>query len=149
MNIESLTVPVLALAARADTVLEAGTAPLRNEAKGYFVRPHHVLSAVTGSSAAGLMTTGPGFLAPPGSYEVDFLLRAPAPTGTVATVSVRDIAAGTVLATHDVPASDMAASNDWTRVTLTAVVPAGCHVLDFETAWSATSNLDVAAIRVR
>ncbi|MDB4997615.1 MAG: hypothetical protein JWM74_5047 [Myxococcaceae bacterium] len=149
MNIESLTVGVLALGARADSVFEAGSAPLKSEAKGYFVRPHHVISAVTGTSTAGLVTTGPGFAAPPGSYDVDFFLRAPSPTGTVATVSIRDTTTSTVLATHDVPASEMAASNAWTRVTLTAVVPAGCHVLDFDTAWTGTANLDVAAIRVR
>jgi hypothetical protein len=95
------------------------------------------------------MTTGPGFAAPPGTYEVDFFLRAPSPTGTIATVSVRDATTSSVLATHDVLASEMATANAWTRITLTATVPAGCHRLDFDTAWSGTANLDVAAIRVR
>jgi hypothetical protein len=150
MNTESMAVGALALGARANSVFEPGVAPMTNDANNYFVRPYHALSAVTGLSQAGKMTAGPGFRAPAGTYQVDFLLRAPQPTGTVATVDVYDAVSNTVLASHDVGANEMATGNQWTMITLSAVtVPAGCNRIELRTTWPGTANLDVGPIRVR
>ena len=46
INTESIAVNVLGLGAGAIHVFEAGQAPLQMENNNYFVRPHHVLSAV-------------------------------------------------------------------------------------------------------
>jgi hypothetical protein len=150
INTETVAAQVLGLGARANAVFEPGVAPLTNDPNGYFVRPYHVLSAVSSAgSQPGYMTNGPGFYAPQGTYTVDFRLRAPAPTGTVATVSVQDVVSGTVLASHDVAASEMASGNQWTQISLVAAVPAGCNQLALRTHWSGSGNLDVGPIRVR
>ncbi len=149
MNIESLAAGVLALAARANSVLEPGVGPMTSDAGTYFLRPYHVLSAVTGMSQPGYMTRGPGFEAPPGAYVVEFLLRAPMPAGTMATVDVYDAASGSVLAAHDVTAAEMGTGNTWTPITLPATIGSTCNRIEFRTRWTGTSNLDVGAIRVR
>jgi hypothetical protein len=124
--------------------------PLSNDPNGYFLRPYHALSAVgSAGSTPGYMTRGPGFTAPPGTYAIDFRLRAPSPTGTVATISVYDSATKTVLATHDVAAAEMTPGNLWTQLTLTPIVPSGCHTIELRTYWTGTGNLDVGPVRVR
>jgi hypothetical protein len=149
MNIESLTAAVLALGARAGTVFEPGVSPMQRDSNGYFLRPYHALSAVTGMSTAGMMTKGPGFEAPAGSYKVDFHLRAPQPSGTVAALQIYDALTSTILTSHDVDASEMAPNNQWTVVTLDADIAAGCHEIELRTIWPGAENLDVGSIRVR
>jgi hypothetical protein len=150
INTETVACQVLGLGARANSVFEPGVAPLSNDPNHYFLRPYHALSAVgSAGSTPGYMTRGPGFAAPAGTYAIDFRLRAPSPTGTVATLSVYDSASKTVLATHDVAAGEMTPGNLWTQITLTATVPSGCHTLELRTNWSGTGNLDVGPIRVR
>jgi len=151
INTETVAANVLGLGARANSVFEPGTAPLASDAKGYFLRPYRALSAVASAgSQPGYMTRGPGFAAPAGAYAVDFRLRAPSPSGTVATLSVYDDASGTVLATHDVAASEMATGNLWTEITLDVTVPAAaCTLIELRTYWTGTGNLDVGPIRVR
>jgi len=147
INTETVAAQVLGLGARANSVFEPGVLPLTNDANEYFLRPFHALSAVVGLSQPGYMTRGPGFLAPPGTYAVDFRLRAPTASGTVATVSVTDGSAN-VLATQDVGAAQVAASNAWTEVTLSVTVTGPCTLLDLRTYWTGTSNLDLGPVRV-
>jgi hypothetical protein len=149
MNVESVVVGVLALGARANAVFEPGVPPMASDASSYFVRPYHAISAVVGLSQPGLMTKGPGFLAPPGTYQFDFALRAPSPTGTVATLEVYDAAADRVLASHDVASSEMVTGNQWTRITVAATVSSACNRIELRTRWTGTGNLDVGPIRVR
>jgi hypothetical protein len=150
INTETVASEVLGLGARANSVFEPGVAPLTDDANGYFLRPYHVLSAVASAgSVPGYMTRGPGFRAPPGTYAVDFRLRAPSPTGTVATISILDDVSGAVLATEDVSAAEMATGNLWTEITVNITVTSPCAVLELRTYWSGTGNLDVGPIRVR
>jgi hypothetical protein len=150
INTETVAAEVLGLGARSNSVFEPGVAPLSSDAQGYFLRPYHALSAVgSAGSQPGYMTRGPGFQAPPGAYAVDFRLRAPAPTGTVATVSVYDDVTGAVLASHDVAAAEMATGNLWTEITVSFTVTAPCSQIELRTYWSGSGNLDVGPIRVR
>jgi hypothetical protein len=122
---------------------------MRMADRNYYVRPHNVLSAVSGLSSPGHMTYGPYANVPAGSYQVDFFLRSPQPVGKMATLDVYDSNAGVVLASRDVQAADMVQGNDWTRITLNVPVTNARNSLEFRTWWWGTSNLDVAAIRVR
>jgi hypothetical protein len=149
MNIESIACNVLALGATTNTVFEAGLPPLTADNNQYFLRPHHVLSGVTGLSQAGFMTRGPGWTIPTGTYQVDFFLRAPSPVGKMATVDVRDTISGNVLVSGDVNAADMASGNTWTQITLPVFVTSANTQIELRTYWYATANMDVAAIRIR
>jgi hypothetical protein len=150
INIETVACDVLGLGARSSSVFEPGVAPLSSDPGGYFLRPYHVLSAVgSAGSKPGYMTLGPGFQASPGAYTVDFRLRAPSPTGTVATLSIYDDVTSAVLATHDVAAADLATGNEWTEISVPVTVSAPCTRIELRTYWTGTGNLDVGPIRVR
>jgi hypothetical protein len=152
INTETIACEVLGLGAAANTVLEPGVAPLSSDANGYYPRPYHALSAVVlamGGSQPGYMTLGPGFQAPPGTYQVDFRLRAPAPADGLATVSVKDDVSGSTLVSHDVAGSELATGNMWSEITVTVPVTAPCNQLDLRVYWHGGSNLDVGPIRVR
>ncbi len=157
INTETVAAEVLGLGARSNSVLEPGVAPPSSDPNGYFLRPYHALSAVVldeGGSQPGYITKGPGFQAPPGSYEVDFRLRAPAPSAGVVTVSVYDDVSQAILATHDVTAAELldadgGANNTWVEVTVNVTVTAPCNQLELRTYWHGGSNLDVGPIRVR
>ncbi len=151
MNIESLAVSVLGLGAGAAATFEPGVLPMRADAT-FFVRPHHVISAVAGMSSPGLLTDGPGLFVAPSAqpYEASFFLRAPSPTGTMAHLEIADELTGAVLASRDVAAADMAAANAWTRITLSfAPPPAACNRIALRTRWTGAANLDAGPIRVR
>jgi hypothetical protein len=149
INTESTAVNVLALGAGAVDVFEAGKTPLQMSSSSYFIRPHNVLSAVQGVSSPGYMTYGPDHNYPVGTYLVDFLLRAPSPTGTMATIDIIDSQNNQILAARDVLGSSMTAGNDWTRVTLPISVTNSINSLEFRIYWYGTANMDIAAIRVR
>jgi hypothetical protein len=149
MNTESISTNVLSLGAGALQVFEAGQAPLLMSDNNFFVRPHHVLSAVKDVSAPGYLTYGPGQNYLPGSYQVDFFLRAPDPLGTMATIEVFDSQTNQVLASQDVLADHMTNGNDWTRITLHYAVSASDNRVEFRIYWHGTANMDISAIRVR
>ena len=149
MNTESIAANVLGLGANALQVFEAGQAPLQMSNNNYFVRPHHVLSAVKDVSAPGYLTYGPDLHYLPGYYEVDFFLRAPHPLGRMASIDVFDSQTNQVLASQDVLASTMAVGKDWTRITLNFSVTSLDSRLEFRAYWHGTADMDVAAVRVR
>lgn len=146
INTESVAVAVLALSGHGRLLYEAGRAPLTSD-PSYYLRPHQVLSAVVGLSKAGYMVSGPGVGLVAGAHRIEFLLRAPSPTGQVAVLDVRDAAAGAVLGQQAVGAGDMAAGNRWTRLSLRVTVPVGGK-LEFRVYWPGACNLDVAYVRV-
>jgi hypothetical protein len=150
INTESVTVNALALGASSKYVFEAGRAPLLSSAGGYFLRPHNVLSAdISGGSRPGHMTYGPYWTLPVGTYDVDFFLRAPSPSGAVATVDVYDSSTGQVLVSRVLNSADLTSGNRWTRVTLRAQVSNPSNSLELRVWWHGGSNLDVACIAVR
>jgi hypothetical protein len=149
INTESIAINVLGLGAGAIHVFESGQEPLRVENQNNFVRLDHVLSAVKEFSNPGYMTLGPDQNYPPGSYVVDFFLRAPAPLQTMATIDVLDAQSNQVLVSRDIPASAFAVGNDWTRVTLNFTLTHSDNRMEFRTYWHGTANLDIAVIRVR
>lgn len=149
INTETTAVNVLALGAGAVDVFEAGKAPMRWANNQYFLRPHNVLSAVTGLSSPGHISYGPYRQYPLGNYTADFLLRSPPPVGTMATLDVYDAERNLFLAQQSVAASSMVGGNRWTRVSLNFSVSAIGNSLEFRTFWHGTANLDVAAVRVR
>ncbi|MGK5085105.1 hypothetical protein WDW37_17595, partial [Bdellovibrionota bacterium FG-1] len=153
INIESLAVNALALGADASWVFEAGQEPLRKSQEGgYFLRPHHVLSAITEGptpSRPGYLSDGPGMSVPLGAYHADFFMRSPAPRENIALVEVYDSVSDQVLAQNTVVASDMKAGSHWTRISLPFKVDHQGNVLEFRTYWYGTSNVDLALIRVR
>ena len=142
-------------------VLEAGVAPLQMANNNYYLRvaeehgdpvDQYVLSAVKGvavESKAGFMTYGPYWQYPLGSYTVDFFLRAPAPTGKMATVEVYNANNGQFLAQKAVQANELADNNAWSRISLPITVTDVNNRLEFRVYWHGTTNLDVAAIRIR
>ncbi len=147
INTESTAVNALALGANALEVFEADSPPLR-QGKGFFARPHHVLSAVKDLSPRGLMLYGPGWERPPGQYRIDFLLRSSAPQGRIARLEAYDPAERKVLATKTLSARHLKQDNRWSRVTL-AVSLRSRKGLEFRVHWLGGSNLDVACVRVR
>jgi hypothetical protein len=150
INTESVAVNALALGAASKYVFEAGRAPLLSSAGGYFLRPHNVLSAdVSGGSRPGHMTYGPYWTLPAGTYDVDFFLRAPSPSGTVATVDVYDSSTGQILVSRALGSADFTSGNRWTRVTLRAQVSNPSNSLELRVWWHGGSNLDIACIAVR
>jgi hypothetical protein len=151
INIESIAVEVLALGARATAVFEPGVPPMTADPNGYFVRPYHAISAVAGTSTAGMLARGPRIQAPPGSYIATFMVRVPQPSGAapIATLDVYDAISGTVLASRDVIAADLATSNQWTALAVAVTAPAGCNALELRLHWAGTTNLDLGSIRFR
>jgi hypothetical protein len=149
INTESVTCGVIALGANAKYVFEAGRSPLSQNPNNYFLRPHNVLSAVNGLSTAGYMTYGPYWNFPTGAYKVEYYLRAPSPSGTMATLDVRDNNNGQILGSTVVNGSSMNTGNTWTRVTLNINVSNPSNSLEFRTYWNGGPNMDVACIRVR
>ena len=153
MNTESLAVNTLALGVDAAWVFEAGQEPLRKSSEGgYFLRPHHVLSAITEGptpSKPGYLSYGPGMSVPLGGYHAEFFMRSPAPRENIALVEVYDSVRGQVLAKNTVVASDLKPGNHWTRISLPFQVAHTGNALEFRTYWYGASNVDLALIRVR
>jgi hypothetical protein len=149
INTETTAVNTLALGVNCKYVFEAGRSPLFMNDNNYFLRPHNALSAVNGLSAPGHMTYGPYWNFAPGSYQAEFLLRVPSPSGQVATLDVYDANTGTFLAQRAVFASDLLTGNQWTRITLNFTVTNPSNSLEFRTWWHGGPNMDVAYIRVR
>ncbi len=161
MSTEGTATAVLALGAGAVHVLEAGVAPLQMANNHYYLRvdeeqgspvDQYVLSAVKGvkeESQPGFMTYGPYWQYPQGNYTADFFLRAPAPSGTMATVEVFDANRNQFLAQRTVQAAAFVGGNAWTRISLPITVTNPNNRLEFRTYWHGTANMDVAAIRIR
>lgn len=149
INTKSIATNVLELGAGGLYAYGAGYSPLSMNSNGYFVRSYSALSAVKGLSSAGYMTYGPYQTYATGSYTVDFYLRAPGPTGTMAFLDVRDANAGSILAQTSVAASSINTGNAWTRVSLSFTVSNSSNSLEFRTYWYGTANMDIAYIQVR
>jgi len=92
---------------------------------------------------------GPYWQYPRGSYTVDFFLRAPTPTGKMATVEVYNANNGQFLAQKAVQANELAGNNAWSRISLPITVSDASNRLEFRVYWHETANMDVAAIRIR
>jgi len=148
INTETISVNVLALGAGAMHTFEAGKKPLFMNNKKYFIRPHNVLSAVTGLSSSGHMTFGPYWSYPKGSYRVDFILRAPSPIDKMANIEVYDFKNNKILASKDIYASDMASNNNWKKFSLYFNLENSNNILEFRTYWYGSSNMDISVIRV-
>lgn len=152
---------VLALGTGAVHVLELGVTPLQMTSNNYYLRvveehgdpvDQYVLSAVKGvavESKAGFMVYGPYWQYPRGSYTVDFFLRAPAPTGKMATIEVYNANKGQFLAQKAVQANELAGNNQWSRFSLPITVTNTNNRLEFRLYWHGTATLDVAALRLR
>lgn len=100
----------------------------------------YVLSAVKGvavESKAGFMVYGPYWQYQCGSYTVDFFLRAPTPTGKMATVEVHNANSSQFLAQKDVQTSELAGNNAWSRISLPITVTDADNRLAFRT-WRPT-----------
>lgn len=149
INTETTSVNTLALGVDCTYVFEAGRSPLFMNNQNYFLRPHNALSAVNGLSGPGFMTYGPYWNFAPGSYQAEFLLRVPLPSGTVATLDIYDASTGTQLAQRTVIAADLLPGNQWTRITFNFNVTNPGNSLEFRTYWHGGPNMDVAYIRVR
>jgi hypothetical protein len=149
INTETVSVAVLALGAAAKWTFEVGRLPMSSNNNNYFLRPYNVLSAVNSLSSAGHMAFGPYRNFPTGTYTADYLLRAPAPSGKMATVDVYDSNSGALLATRDVNASDFEAGNTWTKISLGFSTDNGNNSLEFRIYWYNTANMDAAYIQVR
>jgi hypothetical protein len=148
MNTEAIAASVLALGASARYTFEVGPAPLAAN-NGYFLRSHNVLSAVAGQSPAGQMVDGPTINIPTGSYKAEFLLRAPNPAETIAELEVRDASTGEILGHRSVSASDLAAGNRWTSLSLDIIVKNDNNKIEFRINWLGQSDLDVAYVQLR
>ncbi len=150
MNTETIACNVLGLGSGGYAAYEAGHAPLDMSSGGnYFVRSYSALSAVTGLSSPGYMTYGPYQHFATGTYTVDYYLRAPAPTGTMAHLDIYDSNSGQILAQTSVTAAQMATKNQWTRISLPVTVSNASISLELRTWWYGTANMDVAYIQVR
>lgn len=149
INTETIACNVLGLGSGGSVAYEAGQAPLNMSAGNYFVRPYSALSAVVGLSSQGYMTYGPYQHFATGAYTVDYYMRAPAPSGTMAHLDIHDANSGQILAQTSVAAAQMASNNQWTRVSLPITVTNASNSLEFRAWWYATANMDVASIQVR
>ena len=149
INTESVAVGALALGAGAQLSFEVGYSPMSNSNNNYFLRSYHVLSAVESLSSAGFMSYGPYRTLPTGNYSAAYLLRSPAPSGTMATVSVYDSNSGSLLATKNLNASDFSSNNRWTKVSLDFATGNNSNSLEFRIYWHDTANMDAAYIQVR
>jgi len=161
MSTEGTATVLLALGAGAVHVLEAGVARLQMANHNYYLRvaeeqgdpvDQYVLSAVKGIAVAskpGFMVDGPYWQYPRGSYTVDFFLRAPVPTGKMATVEVYNANNGQFLAQKDVQANELAGNNAWSRISLLITMTDVNNRLEFRVYWHGTANMDMAALRIR
>lgn len=149
MGTETDTLQILALGVGGSHAFEAGKSPMNYGSGNYFVRPHNVISAVAGLSSPGHPVYGPYRNFPTGSMTVDFFLRSPSPSGTVANLDIFDSATGTVLASRSVTAGQMLNMNQWTRISLTAYVANPGNSLEFRVYWPGGNNLDIAYVQVR
>jgi hypothetical protein len=148
INTENASLGSMALGSGGKWTFEVGRAPMSNANNRYFLRPYNVLSAVTGLSSAGFMAYGPYRKFPIGSYQVDYLLRAPNPFGSMATLDVYDSNSGAILATRTVNASEFA-KGIWNRFTLSFSTNNNYNSLEFRLYWHNTANMDAAYIQVR
>jgi hypothetical protein len=149
INTESTVINALSLGAGALHAFEPGAPPLKIGGDSYFLRPYHAISAVAGVSSPGYLSLGPDIAYPEGHYRVDFLLRAPSPSGRMALVDVHDVHGDRALASLFIEASSLNTDNTWTRFTLPITVDGQEKVLAFRIYWYGTANLDISAIRVR
>lgn len=151
INTETTSIMVLALSTAAKYTFEPGLAPASSPCKTCFQRPYHVLSAVTGLTAADeYMTDGPGLHLPPGQYKIEFYLRTPlALSGNLASLEVDDKHSGVILASRLVSGTSMAAGNQWTLFAIPVTVTDPDNRMAFRVYWYGGMNLDVRAIRVR
>ncbi|MCS7062265.1 MAG: hypothetical protein RMN25_14050 [Anaerolineae bacterium] len=148
INTETTAANVLALGAGALDTFEAGQAPLTVKANGYIRQTPHVLSAVVGATRPGLLIDGPSWPYAPGRYRVEFVLRAKAPRGQLATVEVYDPRAQRALVNRQVTSTDFSAADAWVRVVLFVNLTNADSHLDFRLRWHGEDDLDVACIRV-
>jgi len=148
INTETIAVAVLALGEGARWVLEPGHSPLSQQAGGFRLRSHHVLSAVPGVSSPGYMVFGPYWTLEPGTYDIEFSLRTPANsnTGALATVEVYD--GSTIVAREEVVGTRMPGRNEWARVRLTARIARSDNSTEVRVYWHGNANLDVGPIRI-
>ena len=123
----------------------------------FFMRPHNVLSAVTGMSKEGYMTFGPFIKIPPTdsdskvSFCVEFFLRSPNVDPALALVNI-DVYNGVsddVVAARQVLGSDLEGENIWTRVVLSAAVASAENSIEARVWWYGNSNVDIACVRIR
>jgi len=85
---------------------------------------------------------------------VDFYLRAPHPQGAMAHIDIYDSRPlwgddQRILASQDVQASDMAAGNQWIRISVPINVNNPNNSLEFRVWWYGTANMDLASITLR
>jgi hypothetical protein len=148
INTETTALNVLALGTSAKYSFEVGRSPLSKE-PGFFLRPHNVLSAVTGlSNPKSFMSYGPYMNFPTRNYRVDFYLRSPSPSGKMAYIDVFDSNNQKVLAGRAIYSSQLASGNRWTRFSLPVAITNTNNSLEFRLYWNGTADLDAAAIRL-
>ena len=135
--------------------------------KGGYLLRHHILSAsYLKGSKAGLMLTGPFWNFAPGSYRVNYYLRARAPhhtaistneqmalpPGDVCILEVRDAASGKafseVLSSMTLRPEDFGMGNHWSRKSLTFQVENPLSALDVRVEWLGNASLDIASLTV-
>jgi hypothetical protein len=151
INTETVSCCVLGLGANAKYLFEAGKSPLSyNTNKNYFLRSHNVLSAAKeGGSQPGYMSYGPYWNFPTGSYTIDFLVRAPGPSGNMISIDVYDSNSGRVLASRTVAAGEFNSGNQWTKCALGFSTSNINNSLEFRCYWNGTANMDLAFLRLK
>ena len=148
MNTETLALAVLALGANADWVFEPGHAPLTMAQAGYFVRPHHVLSAVVGQSQPGDMVLGPDWNLPLGTYDIDFTLRTTTRSMSAPLANLEVDAGSGIVASATISATAMPGDERWIRYRLTATIGNPGNSTKIRVYWPGNVDLDVGPIRV-
>lgn len=148
INTETTSIHALALGASAKYSFEPGRWPLSTPT-GFYLRSYNVLSAVKGLSPSGTMSFGPYFNLPTGSYTADFYVRSSDSAGTIASLDVHDSNVGATLAVAYLTDNNLPANDQWARFSLPVSVGNQSNSLEFRIYWTGSSNLDVAAIRLR
>ena len=115
---------------------------------GYVTNKRSV-TALRGVSVPGHMLNGPYLSYEPGTYRVEFGLKAQRPTGRVANIEVYDAASQQILALREVGAQELPSGGAEGRYGLDVEVPAG-NRLCFRVYWFGNSDsLQASDIRIR
>lgn len=149
INTETVTANVLGLGAGGRWAFEVDQSPMQFASNNYFVRPHNVISAVAGLSIPGHIAYPSYARFPTGNMTVEYHMRAPSPTGTIAVVDVRDVKSGETLGRRAVASSDVRRGNLWTKISLPVNVSNPSNVLEFRIYWTGATSLEIAHVQIR
>lgn len=149
MNAETTAANALGLGAGSLQTFEVGLPPMEMQTASYFQRPYHALSAVVGLSSPGYMSYGPFLTYPEGSYQVEFILRSPSPSGIMVTLDITYNMGQGLLASQNITGGQFPTSNDWTSFIVPFNIPSASYTqIEFRIFWHGTANMDACIIRM-